>query len=123
MRMTKNVKTILNLLKKEKRPMSAELIMKTLPENTMDLSTVYRSLIKLYQNNLISKSTLKKTSFYHLNQEKHQHYMLCLGCSKTFLVECVFEKIAPIIEENSNYSIIGHDLTFYGYCKTCQAKI
>lgn len=120
MRLTKHRKTILSLIKEKNRPLSADLIFKLLPKNTMDMSTIYRSLEVLYNNNYISKSILSQTAYYHYNYSEHHHYMVCLNCNKMVEVECQIEE-TPIIN-NKDFKVISHDLTFYGYCNLCQKK-
>lgn len=119
MRMTKNRKIILDLLKKENKPMSAELIYEKLPLNFMDLSTIYRSLDTLFNNNYLLKSTLINTTYYHLNNEDHNHYMLCLECNNLFTVDCHLHGVKEEIEKENNLKIVSHNLTFYGYCGKC----
>lgn len=120
MRMTKNRKIILEILKESNKPMSAELILNTLEEGSMDPATVYRSLDVLYNNNYLIKSTLNQTSYYHLNNEDHNHYMLCLDCQKFVKVDCHLHELEKELEKDSNLKIISHNLTFYGYCSKCK---
>ncbi len=120
MRMTKNRKIVLELLKKHNKPMSAELIYNELGEDTMDLSTIYRSLDVLYNNNYLLKSTLMQTTYYHLNNEKHNHYMLCLECNNLFTVDCHLHNVKKDIELKNDLKIISHNLIFYGYCSKCK---
>ena len=120
MRLTKNRKVILNLLEKQKRPLSAQLIYDLLPEKTMDLSTIYRGLEKLYEHNILAKSTLNQTAYYYLNKKDHFHYMLCLGCQKMIKLDCYLELFVAELEKTDNLKIVSHDLTFYGYCSNCQ---
>lgn len=119
MRMTKNRKIILNIIKESNKPLSAELIMNKLGTNTMDPSTVYRSLELLYTNNYLLKSTLNKTDYYHLNEKEHKHYMKCLKCKKLIPINCHLHKVKETIEKESEHTIISHNLTFFGYCKEC----
>lgn len=120
MRMTKNRKTILELLKKENKPMSAELILNSLPKNIMDLSTVYRSLEYLFNNNYLLKSTLGQTTYYHLNKKDHQHFMQCVSCGKLVELNCVLHDYKKELEKENDLIIISHNLTYYGYCKNCK---
>lgn len=121
MRMTKNRKIILDLLKETNKPMSAELIINELQEGLMDPATVYRSLDVLYHNNYLIKSTLHQTSYYHLNDDEHNHYMLCLSCQKLFKVDCHLHELESELEKENNLTIISHNLTFYGYCSKCKS--
>lgn len=120
MRMTQKRKAVLAILEKTGQPMSAEIIQRTLPEGSMDLSTIYRSLEAFYEAGLISKSTVDGTSYYHLNKKGHHHYIMCLGCKMLVELDCHLDAQIHKIEEQSDFKIVQHDLTFYGYCPTCE---
>ena len=123
MRLTKHRKDILTILEKNKKPMSAELILSSLPENTMDLSTVYRSLDRLHSAGLISKSVINHTAHYFLSDHEHNHFMICLSCKDMFELDCHIHSMVHHIEDETNFKIIQHDLTFYGYCVECQNNL
>ncbi len=111
MRLTKHRKTVLTVLKENKRPLSAELIYNLLPEGTMDLSTIYRSLDVLYEHNFITKSMLNQTSYYYVNSGKHHHYMICLSCHNMLEVDCHL-KDSIHTAEHQEFKVVSHDLTF-----------
>lgn len=119
MRMTKKRKIVLDIIKQSNKPLSAELIINKLSPKVMDPSTVYRSLELLFNNNYLLKSTLGQTTYYHPNIKDHKHYMQCLNCEKLFEVDCHLYKLKEQIEKNTNFSIISHNLTFFGYCENC----
>lgn len=121
MRITKNRKTILDLLSRRKAPMSAELIYQELPKDTMNLSTIYRSLETLYSHGQIAKTMLNNTAFYNIIHKKHHHhYIICLHCQKMVKLDCYVHDVMNKIEAQSNFTVVQHDLTFYGYCPDCQ---
>lgn len=120
MRLTKHRKDILKILEKNKTPMSAELIMASFPENSIDLSTIYRSLDKLHSSGLISKSVIQHTAHYFISNQEHHHFMICLSCKKMFELDCHIHGMVHHIEDETSFKIIQHDLTFYGYCIDCQ---
>lgn len=122
MRLTKYRKEILTILKENKTPMSAELILSSLPENTMDLSTIYRSLDKLHTAGLISKSVINHTAHYFLTNQEHHHFMICLSCKNMFELDCHIHNMVTHVENETKFKIIQHDLTFYGYCVECQSN-
>lgn len=121
MRLTTHRKTVLDVLKNAKKPLNAELIYGLLPKGTMNLSTIYRSLDTLYANHYIAKTMLNQTAYYHVNEGKHHHYMICLSCHKMIEVDChLKENIYNLAE--TGFEVISHDLTFYGYCSNCKNK-
>lgn len=123
MRMTQQRKMILNLLSQSPQPKSAEMILSELPENTMNLSTVYRSLDTFFDQGMISKSTMKNTAFYYINQKDHHHYMICMGCQKMYEIDCHLDHIADQIAKEHHFKITHHDMTVYGYCEDCQRQM
>lgn len=122
MRMTSQRKSILNLLSKTAQPKSAEMIFEELPNHTMNLSTVYRSLDTFFAQGIISKSTMQNTSYYYINQKNHHHYMICLGCQKIYEMDCHLDHIAQDAANEHHFKITHHDMTVYGYCSDCQQK-
>lgn len=123
MRMTKQRKLILNLLKRSRIPQSADMILSDLPDHTMNLSTVYRNLDAFFAEGLISKSTMKNTAFYYMNDQKHHHYMICIGCQKMYEIDCHLDHIAENVASEKHFKITHHDMTVYGYCEECQKKM
>ncbi|MDY0294273.1 MAG: transcriptional repressor [Acholeplasmataceae bacterium] len=123
MRMTTQRKLILNLLKKSRIPQSAEMILSDLPDHTMNLSTVYRNLDAFFAEGLISKSTMKNTSYYYMNDQKHHHYMICINCQKMYEIDCHLDHIADHVAHEHHFKITHHDMTVYGYCESCQQKL
>lgn len=124
MRMTKHRKAILNLFKSHKPPMNAEMIMEHLihkNEISIDLSTIYRTLDVLYNHGIVSKSIASGTAYYHLNTNEHHHFIICLHCKKMSELDCHIDEELHKIEMQSDFKIIQHDLTFYGYCKDCDS--
>ncbi len=120
MRMTKQRQAILAIFKSTATPQSAEMIMDSLVDHTMNLSTVYRTLEVFYDAGLISKSTIDQTSYYYDNQKDHHHYMICLNCHKMVEVDCHLSHFADDVAKRHGFKITHHDMTLYGYCRDCQ---
>jgi len=120
MRMTKQRKMILDLLAKTEQPKSAEMILLDLPDHTMNLSTVYRTLDTFFIQGLVSKSNMKNTAYYYINKKNHHHYMICLGCQKMYEIDCHLDHIADQVASEHHFKITHHDMTVYGYCSACQ---
>ncbi|MDO9629751.1 MAG: transcriptional repressor [Acholeplasmataceae bacterium] len=120
MRMTKQRKMILDLLAKTEQPKSAEMILTELPDHTMNLSTVYRTLDTFFIQGLVSKSNMKNTAYYYINKKDHHHYMICLGCQKMYEIDCHLDHIADQVAKEHHFKITHHDMTVYGYCSDCQ---
>jgi Fur family transcriptional regulator, ferric uptake regulator len=123
MRMTKQRKQILDILKQTHHPLSAEMIMNKLPEDALNLSTIYRSLDFFFAEEVISKSFMNHTTYYYLNQEEHHHFMICTHCQKMYEIDCHIHHIADDIAKQHGFKITHHDMTVYGYCKSCQKEL
>jgi Fur family ferric uptake transcriptional regulator len=121
--MTNQRKEIMNLLKKSSQPKSAEMIYEELPDHTMNLSTIYRTMDAFFQEGLISKSNMNNTAYYYLNHKHHHHYLICLGCQKMYEMDCHIDHIADEVAKNHHFKITHHDMTVYGYCESCQQKM
>ncbi len=120
MRMTKQRKAILALFKASSKPQSAEMIMASMEDDSMNLSTVYRTLEAFYDVGLISKSTIDQTSYYYYNKKDHHHYMICINCHKMVEVDCHLAHFNDEVAKAHDFQITHHDMTLYGYCHDCQ---
>lgn len=125
---TKQREEVFQILASAKEPMGAQEIYQCLlnhtgNKNAYAISTVYRILAAFEEKNLVSKSTLPggENAVYELNRG-HRHYALCLGCHKLIPLEhCPLEhRILPDMS-GSDFTITGHKLELYGYCKDCKA--
>jgi Fur family transcriptional regulator, ferric uptake regulator len=119
MKMTKQRHLLLNLLKQSKKPLSAEELFEALPNDAMNLSTVYRTLEKFFDEALISKSFLNQKQYYYYSEHAHHHYMICVNCHEMIKIDCHLDSIATDIAEQHHFKITHHDMTLYGYCQTC----
>ncbi|MCF7931802.1 MAG: transcriptional repressor [Acholeplasmataceae bacterium] len=123
MRMTKQRKDILTVLKKSTMPMSADMILQATGNKSMNLSTVYRTLDTFSDEGLISRSTLDNTGYYHLNREHHCHYMICLKCHKMFEIDCHIDLFENNIHDHHDFLVTHHEMTVYGYCSDCRSDM
>jgi len=124
-RMTRQRKTILDILRQTKSHASAdeiyELVRKQLPR--ISLGTVYRNLEVLAKMGLIQKLELGGTiKRFDWNPNKHYH-IRCLVCGQVDDAP-----IAPLNQLEDElygatvFSIIGHRLEFEGLCPDCTEK-
>ncbi len=123
MRMTRQRKAILALFEQSKKPLSAEMIMSTLKDQHMDLSTIYRTLETFHDTGYISKSNIDQTSYYYFNRKDHHHYMICIHCHKMIPVDCHLGNFSEEVAQKHGFKITHHDMTLYGYCQSCQQYI
>ncbi len=125
-RQTRQKTLILEAIKQESSPQSAEQILafarKSLP--SMALTTVYRNLEQLAGLKAISKMIYPDgITRYQMTSTLHHHQLVCLGCAKAVdISQCPLECLASQIETDTGYSIVSHQLALYGYCSDCQQK-
>lgn len=124
---TKRRTAILEMLEKQTQPVTAEQIFFNLNhvEIPTSLSTVYRELDSLMENNLVVKIKLNESNkaLYEYNRMIHKHYLVCLGCKKMISLDaCPLKAYEKKLEEQTHFTITDHKLNIYGYCPECQAK-
>lgn len=122
---TKHRIAILKLLENAKSPLSADSMYDEMKKTDIliSLSTVYRALETLVENELVSKVQFENETkaLYEINKASHHHHFICLGCNKIItLDECPVKDIEEKV--SGDFEIIGHKLEFYGYCKDCQKR-
>jgi Fur family ferric uptake transcriptional regulator len=124
---TKHRKAIVELLEKNDLPLTAEELYIILKENgvSISLSTVYRVLETLVEKDLASKCNLpdENKAAYELCHNQHRHHLLCVKCRKVLPVDgCPLEDYEKLLEKRFGFTIKGHKLEMYGYCKSCAEK-
>lgn len=125
---TKQRSAIIELLKSNNTPLSAEDIFLALKENGVitSLSTVYRSLDALSAKDIVTKSTYleQDKAKYSLNFNEHRHHLICLGCMRMVeMGKCPLNDIEASLANNSSFKVTGHKLEIYGYCADCQKRL
>lgn len=125
---TKQRKSVYQVLSRANEPLSAAQIysrMDKADENGMyAASTIYRILSAFEEKGLVNKSTWMGdgTVVYELNRGEHTHYAVCLECHKRVPLEsCPFAHIT-LDKEAGDFTITGHKLELYGYCRDCKNR-
>ena len=125
--MTRDRRTILQVLGEVSIPLTAEDVLKrvntTLPG--MALSTVYRTLDELVSRGSVQRTLLSNDgrSFFELMGNVHRHYMVCLGCHSMFpITTCPVEDFANSAAEALDFEVTDHNLVLYGYCRQCRSR-
>ena len=113
---------LLEVLSKEKRPLSVTLLKEKLP--TVDQVTIYRSLEAMCAHDLVRKVDMQGTATHYelLATRKHHHHVLCSSCGKIEDVDACLPKDLEnrVLRSAKNFSeITTHSLEFIGRCKQC----
>lgn len=95
--------------------------------NDIGLATVYRSLELLNEMEVLQKMDFGDgRSRYELNETStphHHHHLICLDCGVVIeFEEDLLESLEMMIFRNSNFTIVDHEVKFYGYCRLCRDK-
>ncbi len=125
LRSTKHRNSVLEVVKSSTQPVSAEEIYLRLKEQgiSISLSTVYRVLEALLGKGMVVKTSVNDDSkaLYEMNDMEHKHHLLCVKCRKILPVDgCPLEEYEKALEEKLGFSIQGHKLEMFGYCKSCK---
>lgn len=126
LRVTKQRKTIFEVLFDVDHPISADEIHYQLKSRDIDinLSTVYRSLEKFEVKGLVEKTSLldEDKALYAINTHEHHHHLVCTNCKEVIVIPgCPLESYELEVEQDYGYEISGHKLELYGICPECQA--
>ena len=91
------------------------------------LATVYRTLELFSELDVLQKMDFGDgRSRYEINEKTtphHHHHLICLACNKVKEFEDdLLETLETVISRKSNFTIVDHQVKFYGYCDECQKK-
>jgi|AntAceMinimDraft_17_1070374.scaffolds.fasta_scaffold142237_2 Fur family ferric uptake transcriptional regulator len=119
---------IIELINKSDVLMSAKDIHKELLDKKIriNLSTVYRTLDKLVETNIINRVNLEneKQSMYEYNRNLHHHFFICQNCNKIIpIYTCPLEEYEKKLTKELGFEITGHRVEFYGFCKECKKNM
>ena len=121
-RRTRSQELILNLLKAQKRSLSAQELYLELRQSDrpMGLATVYRSLDALKREGVVQARTLANgESFYSCVQED-QHHLTCLECGMSIPInQCPVHELETKLQDSHSFKIYYHTLEFFGVCDRC----
>lgn len=121
---TKIRQNIFKILKDSKTPLTAEDIYKIYSCEEVNLSTIYRTLTTFYTKNIVTKEMRNDgKSAYHLNQETHQHILICSKCNKIiYLNKCPFETMKQEVLKETGFLLQNHNIELHGICINCQKR-
>ena len=60
---------------------------------------------------------------FTLHSLGHRHHLICLRCHRVIEVEhCPMADFEEKLAEQTDFSIVGHNLEWYGYCPECRKQ-
>lgn len=126
---TRQRKAVYAVLWNAAEPLSAVQIYNRVDKTDMKamyaVSTIYRILTAFEEKGLVTRTTWMGdgTVVYELNRGEHTHYAVCLECHKRVaLPGCPFAHV-HLEEEPGDFTVTGHKLELYGYCKECREAL
>lgn len=117
--MTKQRQEIYNVFSKSEIPLTAEMIYDLLPNNFLNLSTVYRTLEYFDNNSLVLRFFFNNKNHYILNNDQHHHYSICTNCLKMNVINCHLIDTINELENDDSFIVTNHEMTIYGLCSKC----
>ncbi|NEP45661.1 MAG: transcriptional repressor [Okeania sp. SIO2H7] len=121
-RRTRSQELVLNLLKTEKRSLSAQELYLELRQSDrpMGLATVYRSLDALKREGVIQARTLARGESLYSCVQEDQHHLTCVECGTSIPInECPVSDLAIKLQNSYSFKIYYHTLEFFGVCDRC----
>jgi len=101
-----------------------QLIQKQHPELKTGIATIYRTLSRLEDSDMVTSLSFgAQGKKYELGAKDHHDHMICTDCGEiTEFVDEEIEKRQEHIAEEFGFSITDHSMQIYGLCKNCQEK-
>ena len=116
---------ILSVLLEADSPLTQEQIAERIGETVPDKTTIYRTLMKLAQHNLIHQAYIQERSQYFepahhcLADQCHPHFT-CVQCHQT---HCLTEAQAQLVRNlPTGYQILRQQIRLEGLCAACRPQ-
>lgn len=114
---------ILDYLEGNREHPAAETVYRHLAERfpTLSLATVYNTLEKLKQKQLLQELGLDCTKKRYDPDTRPHHHAICLKCRKIADLEIDYQP--PSLPMTDDFEIVGHVVSFFGYCTVCRRNL
>ncbi len=117
-------RSIVDLLKSEKRYLTANVIHRLLKADNpkIALSTVYRTLELLEELGAVSSRTeaVGETSYVYCTED-HHHHAICTTCGHVDEVDCgAMDQFKATLLAQQAFALDDHSVEFYGRCARCR---
>jgi len=123
-RLTPVRRTLVGIIAHAKQPMERNAIEEKLAKSglTPDRTTLYRELLFLEEEKIISKLTFGTEVRYELRSEEHHHHLYCTECGDItcFPLKNDLAVIESLIAAQANFQVESHLLEFFGKCEGCR---
>lgn len=125
--LTRSQNTVLKLLKKLNREISAQELYLELRKAklSLGLATVYRALDTLKLNGAIQARLLSNGETLYTAAQQDRHHVTCLQCGISVPIqeeECPVHELEDQLRKSAKFEIFYHTLEFFGLCTPCQLE-
>lgn len=124
-RVTPGALSVLEVLSKERKPLTAQEVEEMVGNGKLNRATVYRILEKMKERGVVRHvDFLHGHAHYEMNDGDH-HHLVCTSCEVVEeLAGCLLEDVSKKVLRQSRkfFGITGHSLEFFGICKKCKNK-
>jgi Fur family transcriptional regulator, ferric uptake regulator len=121
---TRGREQIVNLLRTERRYLSAAAIHRILRSAgiQVSLSTIYRTLDLLVSMGVASSRTDEEgEQAYVFCSVEHHHHAICRKCGHVEDVDCAaMDAFSGLLRQHHAFELDSHSMEFYGRCARCQ---
>nr|WP_302596023.1 Fur family transcriptional regulator [uncultured Cellulosilyticum sp.] len=121
-KVTKQRKIIMEILEGAEQPLTAdEIYDKVEDKDTINYSTVYRTLGTLSEKGAVTKAGEPGgKTYYQLKRHNHAHELECVECHKHITIEqCPLEAFSRMLSKETGFVITEHNLQIKGICPEC----
>ncbi|MDY2987044.1 MAG: Fur family transcriptional regulator [Peptoniphilus sp.] len=121
LRATKARMEVLNVLKSNSMPLSADELILKINREVVSGSSVYRILSELEKASILKKTLRQNGLHYYTIYDSHEHYIVCSNCGKIVpITHCPISPYEEGIAQNTGFKVTGHILELQGICSDCQ---
>jgi Fur family ferric uptake transcriptional regulator len=119
---------VLEILRRQGRPLAIREIHQALPEGDCDLATVYRAMHLLKGMGMVQRfdfgDGVARFELLAEGVDGHHHHLICVRCAEVVAVEeCIPEEMERRIAERNGFTAVTHKLEFFGICARCQGGV
>jgi Fur family ferric uptake transcriptional regulator len=99
-----------------------QLIQKQHPELKTGIATIYRTLSRLEESDIVTSLSFGvQGKKYELGAKDHHDHMICTECGEiTEFVDEAIEERQQKIAEKFGFKMTDHSMKIYGLCRNCQ---
>lgn len=99
-----------------------QLIQKEHPELKTGIATIYRTLSRLEESDIVTSLSFgAQGKKYELGAKDHHDHMICTQCGNiTEFVDDEIEERQHKIADKLGFKMTDHSMQIYGICKNCQ---